>query len=406
MEQNINPTTESVPVSEFKGRTIQLIGWRLLGTLISVVTLGICMPWAHCMVMRWETNHTYIDGQQLYFDGKGGQLFGRYLLWGLLTIVTIGIYGLFVPVKFRRWRAGHTRLATEAEKQPETPAAAPNAAPAPEAPSGSSKGGIIAGFIVAGVLVMILCGLLVLKIFTANTPTSLNQGLLQYLFNKPSQHAASNNTPDSGFHFGDLGDDFFSGSEDGSFEFDIEGLPEDFNGTIQIIQNEDGSFTFFYGDESFNSGDVIVTPVPSNDLVGQWMQCFEEHHDTISFMRVTTYTFREDGTYTYFHDTYEFGSGSGWHATGLADFEERGSYTYENGELTLYNIARFVPPNEVGPDEPSGWVLTDEVEVYQASVFNDGDRLYMGVEGQAPYEWERTGGSETEALNQIYPNGI
>lgn len=388
MEQNINPTTESVPVSEFKGRTIQLIGWRLLGTLISVVTLGICMPWAHCMVMRWETNHTYIDGQQLHFDGKGGQLFGRYLLWGLLTIVTIGIYGLFVPVKFRRWRAGHTRLATETEKQPETPAAAPTAAPAaasaPEAPSGRSKGGLIAVFIIAGVLTMLLCGLLVLMIFTANKPADRNTGNL----------------------FGQLDDKFVSIGEDGKFEFDMESLPEDFDGAMQIIQNEDGSFTVIYGDESFDSGDMTATPAPSNDLVGQWMKYSEEHHDAIGFLRVSTYTFREDGTYTYFQDAYEFGSGSGWHATGLTDFEERGSYTYENGELTLYNIAHFVPPNEVGPDEPSGWVVTDEVEVYQASVFNDGDRLYMGVEGQAPYEWERTGGSETEALNQIYPNGI
>lgn len=401
MEQTVHPTAEPVtaPVSEFKGRTIQLIGWRLLGTLISVVTLGICMPWAHCMVMRWETNHTYINGQQLHFDGKGGQLFGRYLLWGLLTIVTIGIYGLFVPVKRRQWRASHTRLATEAEKKPETaPAAASEATPTPEAPSGDSKGGIIVGFIIAGVLLLTLCGLLVLKAFTAHDPTSLNQGLLQYLYNKPAQHHAPSSKPgdflgdlEDGFHFGDLEDGFHVGDqEDGNFYFgDGEG---NFEGTMQVIQNEDGSFTIIYGDESVNSGDMVVTPVPSNDIVGQWMR----HSENPLGFSVTTYTFHTDGTFTTFSDTFGFGSGRGWQASGLSDQNGGGSYRYEDGQLYLYDIYYKIPPNET---ESGEWELryTDATHQWEVTSDDNGETVIPG--------YIRVTGSVGEMLDQLYPDG-
>lgn len=44
--------------SYFDGGLLQLIGWKLLGGLITVCTLGLCYPWALCMVYNWETKHT------------------------------------------------------------------------------------------------------------------------------------------------------------------------------------------------------------------------------------------------------------------------------------------------------------------------------------------------------------
>ena len=41
---------------------ISFIGWRLLGWLLSAVTLGIGAAWAQCMVLRWETKHTIVEG--------------------------------------------------------------------------------------------------------------------------------------------------------------------------------------------------------------------------------------------------------------------------------------------------------------------------------------------------------
>lgn len=140
--------------SSFSGKTIQLIGWRLLGVLLSIVTLGIAAPWAHCMILRWETKHTYINGKRLYFDGKGGQLFGKSLLWGLLLIVTFGVYGLFLPVRVHKWRVSHTRFAREDDDL-----------------SGPS-GGKIAIMIVAGVLAAAVLIGAVLLFFTLRPATS------------------------------------------------------------------------------------------------------------------------------------------------------------------------------------------------------------------------------------------
>ena len=39
--------------SYFDGGLFQLIGWKLLGGFITLITLGICYPWAVCMVYNW-----------------------------------------------------------------------------------------------------------------------------------------------------------------------------------------------------------------------------------------------------------------------------------------------------------------------------------------------------------------
>lgn len=97
--------------SKFDGRLIQQIGWSLLAALLSVFTLGIGVPWAVCMLERWETKHTVVDGKRLTFDGKGGQLFGNYIKWLLLTIITLGIYSLWLGIKMKQWVAKHTHFA-------------------------------------------------------------------------------------------------------------------------------------------------------------------------------------------------------------------------------------------------------------------------------------------------------
>ena len=96
--------------SYFDGGLLQLIGWKILGGIITTITIGICYPWAVCMVYNWEIKHTVIDGKRLRFDGKAIGLFGNWIKWLLLTIITLGIYGFWVNIKVKKWITKHTHF--------------------------------------------------------------------------------------------------------------------------------------------------------------------------------------------------------------------------------------------------------------------------------------------------------
>ena len=94
--------------SYFDGGLLQLIGWKILGTLVTVLTLGICFPWAICMIYNWEIKHTVINGKRLKFDGTAVGLFGLWIKWLLLCIITFGIYSFWVQISLKKWRTKHT----------------------------------------------------------------------------------------------------------------------------------------------------------------------------------------------------------------------------------------------------------------------------------------------------------
>ncbi|MCI5774307.1 MAG: YjgN family protein [Erysipelotrichaceae bacterium] len=97
--------------SYFDGGLFQLIGYKLLGAIITFVTLGICAPWAICLIYGWETKHTVINGKRLVFDGTAIGLFGNWIKWLLLTIITLGIYGFWVNIAIKKWKTKHTHFA-------------------------------------------------------------------------------------------------------------------------------------------------------------------------------------------------------------------------------------------------------------------------------------------------------
>ena len=96
--------------SYFDGGLLQLIGWRILGMIITTVTLGICYPWAVCMVYKWETEHTVINGKRLKFDGTATGLFGSWIKWILLCVVTLGIYSFWLAIALKKWKTKHTSI--------------------------------------------------------------------------------------------------------------------------------------------------------------------------------------------------------------------------------------------------------------------------------------------------------
>lgn len=94
--------------SYFDGGLLQLIGWKILGNILTVMSFGIAYPWAVCFIKKWEAKHTVINSRRLIFTGTGGGLFVKYIIWWLLSIVTLGIYLFFLPIKMEKRIASHT----------------------------------------------------------------------------------------------------------------------------------------------------------------------------------------------------------------------------------------------------------------------------------------------------------
>ena len=109
-EQSVSVGENVSGESYFDGGLFQLIGWTILGFLVTVFTLGICFPWSYTMIFRWEAHHTVINGRRLVFDGTAVQLFGLWVKWFFLTIITLGIYGFWVNISLKKWSVKHTRF--------------------------------------------------------------------------------------------------------------------------------------------------------------------------------------------------------------------------------------------------------------------------------------------------------
>ena len=102
--QEVEKTKKEIRTdSYFDGSLIELIGWRVLAFLITIITLGFGAPWAQCMLYSYQIKHTVYNGKRLKFEGTGGDLFVNMFKWVVFSILTLGIYILFIPVKKTKW---------------------------------------------------------------------------------------------------------------------------------------------------------------------------------------------------------------------------------------------------------------------------------------------------------------
>lgn len=92
--------------SRFEGNVLSLIGWKLFGTFLTVITLGFGYPVYLCFLHEWEAENTVINGRRLSFNGKAGDLFVKWLLWelaGVGGLIVISIFTFSLAAGFN-WR--------------------------------------------------------------------------------------------------------------------------------------------------------------------------------------------------------------------------------------------------------------------------------------------------------------
>ncbi|MFC4760827.1 hypothetical protein [Fructobacillus durionis] len=97
--------------SFFDGGLASYIGWRILGFIITICTLGILYPLALVWIYGWKINHTVVEGRRLRFHGTASGLFGNWIKWLFFMIITIGIYGFWVTIKLEDWKVKNTTFA-------------------------------------------------------------------------------------------------------------------------------------------------------------------------------------------------------------------------------------------------------------------------------------------------------
>lgn len=97
--------------SYFDGSLLEYIIYKILGSIVTIMTLGICAPWAIVIIEKWRCNHTVIDGRRLVFVGTATGLFAQWIKWLILTILTLGIYSFWIYIKTQQWIVKNTHFA-------------------------------------------------------------------------------------------------------------------------------------------------------------------------------------------------------------------------------------------------------------------------------------------------------
>lgn len=96
--------------SYFDGSVAEYFGIYILANLLIAFTLGLGAPWALCMLWKWQTDHSVVNGKRLVFNGSGSEFFGSFIIWIILTCITFGIYSFWMQVNLQKYRASHTKF--------------------------------------------------------------------------------------------------------------------------------------------------------------------------------------------------------------------------------------------------------------------------------------------------------
>lgn len=112
---SFGPTPRGMVRFRFEGKGGELFKTFLVGYLLTLVTIGIYMPWFICKLQKFNVDNTVVtndsgDEYRLRFDGTGGDLFVTFLVGYLLTLVTFGIYFAWFICKMNKWFMQNTKV--------------------------------------------------------------------------------------------------------------------------------------------------------------------------------------------------------------------------------------------------------------------------------------------------------
>ncbi len=98
---------------DYSGTGGQLFGLFLVNMLLTAITFGLYAPWAACNLQRamYEKTSFYSGTERignLSFVGTGGGLFGTYLLGSIFTMLTMGIYTPWFQVNLWKFTQKNT----------------------------------------------------------------------------------------------------------------------------------------------------------------------------------------------------------------------------------------------------------------------------------------------------------
>lgn len=96
----------------FRGGLGECYKTFLGGIFLTIVTLGVYMPFFQANMRRYWTNHTYFGDTKFAYDGKGKDLVWHFLLAVLLTIPTLYLYWVWYGARKIRYDWSHTSFAT------------------------------------------------------------------------------------------------------------------------------------------------------------------------------------------------------------------------------------------------------------------------------------------------------
>jgi hypothetical protein len=113
-EITMNIAVNLIPL-QIDPRDLQLpskgTGYSIIFLLVGVVAIIVILLIFNYLKINKNNNtnnKNSMDTCDSSFDGKMLQWFGWRILGGLVTIITLGIFGLWVPVKIARWKAERT----------------------------------------------------------------------------------------------------------------------------------------------------------------------------------------------------------------------------------------------------------------------------------------------------------